>query len=205
MRKHYLRILATFFLLSTNALHSWDMFAEGKAAYYYPIDKNFRHIYEGNGIYGAELTAILNECVWLWGSVDYFTDQGEKIPHQSRTRITLVPISFGIKFGFPIAGNCKFYIGGGLSRIKVEINDHSPFLRKHSEYWDWGGVGKAGFLLPLCKDLYADIFTNFSFQQKRFKERNRGIYKHRSDMHGLIFGVGLGWHFGPYSQTYCLR
>jgi hypothetical protein len=196
MKKHFLAILALFFISAGN-LYSWDILAEGKAGYFYPSDNRFRKIYDGNGIYGGEISASIYDKLYAWGSADYFTAHGRSIGGHNRTRVTLIPISFGLKYFYPVS--CvDLYLGAGFTRTLLETHDQSPFVIKHVRNWDWGGIVKWGGIINLDHGFFVDLFTNYSFQKTDFKRKDGlVIYRHTADISGWTFGAGVGYRFGP--------
>lgn len=188
-------VLFGLFSLSTN-LNARDVLVEGKAAYFAPTDNKFRKIYSGGGIYGGEITVNLYDNLSGWLSADYFIKDGSSIGEHDSTRITLIPIGIGLKYFIPI--NCAdLYIGAGALGISVDMKDRSPFVIHHISKWGLGGIAKAGALFYIAEELFADLFTSYTYSELGFHQTDHGrVTRRHANLSGWSFGIGIGYRFG---------
>ena len=196
MSKYY-GILFSLLLLAASSVEGWQTLrGEVKAGYFYPTGDTFRKIYSGGGIYGGELSMPICDPLDVWISGSYFTRKGSSINLHHHTRIDLIPLAIGLKYYVP--WNCiDFYVGAGFQYTHLKTYDDSPFVIHEVEKW-WfpGGIAKVGAIIDLECNWFLDFFIDYSFLKMDFHKTHHGrVERHKADLSGWTFGVGLGYNF----------
>ena len=195
MRKKALLIFA-FLLLAATPLKAFDILTEVKGGYFYPTDKIFREIYSPNGIYGMEITTYAWDNYYIWIGADFFTNTGHSIGLEDPTSIYLVPLTFGLKYFYPVNRDVDLYAGLGFQGTYLKTIDDSPFVAHEVSNWDAGGIVKFGAILNMDKNFFIDLFTNYSYQKMDFQDTEGGFLEHfKVDLSGFTVGVGIGYRF----------
>lgn len=208
---------------------SWGINAEVRVAYYHPSSKRVRHIYgDGWADYQLELSksfkgfgGYLTKCgcdylegiEWRgWIGVSGFSRKGDSIGFHDKTRLQLIPISFGVKMFYPIFCNTKIFIGGAACYSLLRIRDHSEYVHEHIRKESWGGLFQSGITYDFCNWAYASFFFDYYFQRFHFHDDKISSFSGSSDsyllgsssryvdrydlnMNGYKVGVGLGISF----------
>ncbi len=189
------------FIILMSPLRATDAFIEGKAAYFYPTDHQFRKIYSGGGIYGLELTCQAWRHLYAWASADCFYQTGKSIGEKDSTHITFVPLGQGLKYLFPVSF-VDIYVGAGILETWAHIKDHSRYVIRSNTKWGIGGIAKIGALFNINKHFFIDVFTNYSYTKIDFHKTNHGsVIRHDADLSGFWFGGALGYRFGSGRPT----
>jgi len=185
-------------VLDCNYCCSDIVLVEAKAAYFHPTNRKICKIYSnGMGMYGAEATYLGWSCLYPWVSVDYMSRKGHSLGEHDPTRVTVVPLGFGLKFLQDI-GCTRFYLGAGALYSHIRMRDHSPFVFRAPSRWQWGGIWKIGLLVHPMDWFSIDLFTNYSYMKFDFHKRHEGeirVIRHDVDFSGWSFGGSIGMTF----------
>jgi len=200
-----LKLLRSFFALAffVSPLFSRDVILEFKGAYFLPTHCDFRHIYhDGSGLYGAELTAQLcNNKYWYgFASIDYFRKKGHSLGLCSPTKVSLLPLAFGLKYFVPMLCECAdFYLGLGFQPVHVSTTNCSKFVIEKQSRWGLGGIAKTGVYYYLPRNFLVDFFVDYSFVKVDCKNkchpRTGPVILRKANVSGAAFGVGVGYRF----------
>jgi len=172
------------------------IYTEAKAAYFHPTDKDFRKVYSGGGIYGFEVTGQAWRNIYAWGSGDYFHKSGSSIGSGNSSKITFVPLGFGLKYLFPMRF-VDIYAGAGMLTTYLHMKDDSPFVIHSVSKWGLGAVVKTGANFIIKKHFFIDLFTSYSFMKIGFHNTHHGkVIRHHADLSGWSIGGGVGYRFG---------
>lgn len=206
---------------------SWSITAEARVAYYRPSSKRVRHIYgDGWADYQLELSKsfkmlgglwkgcscrVLEDIEWrIWTGVSGFSRNGDSIGFHDKTKLQLIPISFGLKIFYPIFCNTKVFIGGAACYSLLRIHDHSEYVHEHIRKESWGGLFQSGITYDFCSWAHASVFFDYYFQRFHFHDDRLSSFSGSSDsygnssrfverfdlnMNGYKVGVGLGISF----------
>jgi hypothetical protein len=183
---------------------NWD--SEFRIAAFRPSFKRFRNIYGKWGTeYSFEASKSLCECYNLygWGSVGYMTKDGHSIVrpepnyfHHHRTRISMVPLNFGLKYMPNLFSCLDSYIGVGASCKFVRIRDHDSHLHRHTQKAAWGVVVKSGLRYNLWDCSYIDLFADYTYQRlSPHSKHHQGGHRHSVNVGGVSLGGGIGLSF----------
>lgn len=222
MKKSYLHLLflsvfSIAMLCASLSLHAFDLFneplgvkADFRVAYYSPSSSKVRKIY-GDG--WADYQVELSKDIWCdlrgYVGVSGFSQDGHSICQHDKTTIQLIPISFGLKYDFPIFNCTKLYIGGAACYSLLRIRDHSDYVHKHVNKNEWGGIVQSGISYKFWQCFELSIFADYYFQRFDFSKNSRisdsgygsyygrGGYVKRNNlnMNGYKVGGGLAFSF----------
>lgn len=192
MKKFFLLITCSLFITSIAAR---EIFVEIKGSGFFPTSHLFKKIYHSAGMIGAELT-VEGDCNFYgWFSVDYLRKSGLSLNGLSKTKVTYLPLGFGLKYLHPFCyGN--LYAGLGAIAARIHTHDFSPNVAPYYNKWGWGGILKLGVLYDLSCSVLVDVFVNYAFSRASSNNTfNNLVIPHTVKVNGVIFGVGLGYRF----------
>ncbi len=177
---------------------NWEV--EVRGAGVYPSSKRFRKIYSD---WAPEVQLEVARKVWgdslyAWANVSYLWRNGHSEPLHNKTNVSLVPISIGLKYLFPLTCDLNAYLGGGAAYSFLYVRDHSEFVRKRTTRRDWGGVIKSGLQYNLCNGFFIDFFADYLFQhfsKPHRDESHRNVETNSVNLNSLHLGLGLGMRF----------
>lgn len=173
-------------------LGNWGVEAKLRAAYFYPTEKLFREIYTDNLCeYQLEVSKDLWGPTVAWLNVGWFSKQGRSIGLNEKTRISLLPVSFGASYRFFLTSYMNIYLGAGVSYVYVQIKDDSDFVQKNNNKGSWGGVLKTGMQYYFTPCFFGDVFADYQYNHVKYSGHNR----HNAEVGGYKIGVGLGVRF----------
>ena len=180
---------------------------EFRVSYYYPNSSELRKIFNNGGI-NYQLTGTIPICpnfqgltrgVNLWTGVDYFSKTGHSIGFDEKAKITIIPITVGIKYFFPFFG-CRlpgnFYAAGGMKYYFLYTHNHSNKIRRNINRRGMGSIAEIGFITNIENNLIIDIFGSYS--SKSFGApsiSNPAIEGISLNVSGFNIGAGIGYKF----------
>lgn len=212
-----------FRLLSTDCIPDCetetDWTLEVRLAYYNLSSSVIKKIYTDDWLdYQVETAKRIHPFLEVWGGVCWASKHGHtrrtygSIDHKfrNRTRMSILPISLGLKFIYAIFPCVDAYAGVGIcysflkvkNRCKDHYSDwglsHSPFTR--SIYKNGlGAVFKIGFHYAMSQTTFLDFFTDYYAQGFHFSDKKRksnpNIFRRHLDVSGFKFGGGFGVYF----------
>lgn len=170
-----------------------------KFSYFYPSAQKFRDLYSSGLSYGLKYNSKVRRHFSLWAEVDFFSKKGKTIPSSScgyPTRITLIPLSTGLKFVYQKELFVP-YIGAGVEVTWMQVHTRSPFLVHKNSKWGIGGVFKAGVLLIPYSDFVLDFFIDYSLLTIKLAKPNHHpfVQVSKSNLDHFNFGTALGISF----------
>lgn len=171
---------------------NYGMELKFRAAYFYPIEGLFREIYTRNLCeYQLELSKDIVGPTTAWVNVGWFTKSGRSIGLNDKTRISLVPVSFGFNYKFCLTDCMNVYLGAGVSYVNVRIHDDSDFVHRHTNKGSWGGVIKTGIQYFFTQSLFGDVFADYQYNKLNVS----GFNRHDAQVGGYKIGAGIGVRF----------
>jgi len=179
---------------------------EFRPSYFCPTSKVFRQIFHGGVNYQITGTFPVyhGENEWLhgldiWGAVDYFSKKGHSTGLHTKTSITIVPLTLGIKYFFPSVGGdipVNFYAAGGMKYFFVHTRNHSSHVKKTINVNGMGGVVEAGFITLFKEHLVFDVFASYSFKTLSGpSSHNPAVESTQLNISGFNVGLGIGYEF----------
>lgn len=176
--------------------YGWDI--EFRANAFLPSSGRFRKIYSKSiREFQVETTKEIY-CFWAaWANVSWLSDNGQAINADDKTRVSIVPISFGLKYFLPITCHLNAYFGLGLAYafvdIKDNINSKDEEKRRHSD-GGFGGITKSGLRYSFDCMMFFDLFADYQFQRVRFSSKHCES-NHTANLSGWKLGGGIGYLF----------
>jgi hypothetical protein len=143
-----------------------------------------------NKIYGSsveyEIEWVMNQCFCsldAWINVNYLSKLGRAGDERTKTRLRILPVSFGIKRTFRFTDHFSLYAGLGANYTFAQGNFFSDFHHEHKQ--GWGFVAKGGLIWNFCNGLFVDIFGDYYYT---------GLTSHGDTVNigGFRGGIGLG-------------
>lgn len=188
-----------FFLmfLSLGILQATEWTTELRAGYFYPTSNLLRKIYHYGGVEGEiESTGAIDEDWQGWGNVGYFARKGRSLGLGDKTRVSIVPISAGVKYLLWPCECIRPYVGAGIAYTYLNTWDDSDFVRRHVKKGTIGFVIKSGAYVDLSCNFFLDCFLDYYYQRMNFhSDPDAGVQRHSVDVGGFKAGVGLGYAF----------
>lgn len=176
---------------------SRDVLLEFKAAYFLPTQSCVRNIYgNGGALYGPEVTfALCEDTNWYgFASADFFSKNGRSVGLCNPTKMNIAALALGLKYMIPYCyGDC--YIGLGFQPVRLKTDNCSPYVVQITSKWGFGGIGKLGTYIDLPRNLFIDLFIDYSFVTVGCDRCAGQTLPTKADISGAIFGLGLGYRF----------
>lgn len=169
-----------------------------RVAYYHPTSKRVREIYkDGWADYQVEISSQWKENWQLWTGVSGFSEKGRSTGFDDSTKLTLIPLSLGVKYIFDEICSTKFYVGAGACYSWLTIHDHSRYVHEHTRKKAFGGIFQFGAYYNVTESIFANAFVDYLYQRFHFPSESYSPYVKRNDlnMSGFKIGVGLGMSF----------
>ncbi len=195
MLKKIIILTIASYSLSCAALCNRETLVEVKGSGFIPTSNLYKHIYHSSGMIGGEITMNIHEHFYGWAAIDWTRKTGRSLIGLSRTKVSYLPISFGLKYFIP---NCHhdWYVGIGALAARIHTHDFSPNVAPFYTKWGWGAVAKLGVIVDVSPCLFFDFFVNGSWVQASSHNTNGGtVVPHRVKIHAAIVGMGLGYRF----------
>lgn len=195
---------------------NWTL--EVRGAYYRPSSKKLKQMYSQCLIdYQITFAKRVHNYCEVWGEFDWVKKKGtarhddlyDVSRFKDRSRISIIPVSLGLKLIYPIFRCVDVYLGAGVSYSFLRIKNHSkdeysyafsdlPF-KKLIHKQGVGGLFKAGLQFAMSDSTYLDFFADYYLQKFHFSHREdrqgRSLFKHHLDCSGFKFGAGFGVYF----------
>ncbi len=155
-----------------------------QGSYFHPSQTVFRDIYSSGLMYGFEIDKGVWKRIRVWFGARYFEKLGELTYTKERTRVNILPIGFGIKYGYHGKEKINLYAKMGL---RYNAFRESNVLGKVED-------GKIGFVfgigssLKISKKFFFDLFLDYSMC--KFKPADFNI-----QIGGFEAGLGFGYEF----------
>ncbi len=152
-------------------------------SYFSPSDPDFRSIYGGGPLFGAELSVGIAEDIDLRFSAGSFGRTGSLTYTLEETKLSLVPLGIGIDYYFGRRG-IKPYVGAGA----ILVFFHETNVLGDIKHQAIGGTIRAGVAAPLSGRLRADIRVAYSFCKMKPADFEFSVG-------GFEAGAGLAYSF----------
>jgi len=196
---------------SQQAKHSSDRsanrFIEANFRYFQPSSCILQEIYGKNWIdYQVKFSASLmpRKDFWrglhAWFAINYAGKSGRSINGGEKTKIQLVPLSFGLRFvgDLGIANGCtQYYFGTGLKYYFMEINNTSQFVEPCISRSSLGGVAEAGLYFLVGEHIAFNLMLDYSFIRFSCPKKSciENVQRFPLKASGIAVGGGIGLRF----------
>ncbi len=158
---------------------------EGTLSYYAVTDSLFKDLYgSGDLMFGFNLAYDVLPALELRGEISYFSDQGTMTLTEETIKLTIVPLSLGLRYKAFNFSNFALYLGAGLGsyqyKERARIGDTSgSALGMHVE----GGLN-----IFLSRKVHFDVFV-------RYVKATAEPYDEKIELGGLNTGIGIAYVF----------
>lgn len=180
--------------LENKYLAPLPIYIEGKIGGFVPLSHKFQKIYSRVEFLGGfEATYALTDAISAWASVSYVWDHGSSRGLHYSSKMSLIPLGFGLKYFLPsCCGN--IYVGGGAQYTRLHTHDDSPYVIRHVNQWGWGAIAKVGKLICFSNRFFVDLFAEYSYLNMSFhKSHHETVHRHDADLSSLTVGLGIAY------------
>jgi hypothetical protein len=191
------RYTSALFLFTSIQILSNQVLLEFKTAYFVPVDKHVRAIFDhGGALFGPEITFQLceNNNWYGFASIDFLTKKGRSIGLCNRTHMRTIPLGFGVKYMVPFC-YADFYVGAGIQPIHLKTVNCSPFVMQKTSKWGVGAIFKVGAYINLPHNFCVDLFFDYTISRIGCDKCVTSVIPLRVELDGVLFGMGLGYWF----------
>lgn len=180
--------LTTFSHLDAATVTCKDV--EFKVGYFYPISPRLREIFPGIRLmYQIEYTRHLSPNYGAWFNISLYPDNGHSTCEKNDIKISLVPLSAGIKFFFKCFDCVDLSIGGGGAYYFLKTrNEGCPCIGRYTSDHNFGAVLNAQLNFPFGCNRFASIFADYLFLPL---DAPGGCH----NLGGIVVGAALGMGF----------
>ena len=149
---------------------------ELKLGYFRFGDHHLRKVYRQDAL-DTQLTASIPLWKWLnlYTGISYISREGRTRPKHHHTKITILPLSLGLRAIVRVAHDVDYYLALGPRYFYVH-------QKHHSNHNTLGGFINTGFLVHFRKNLFIDFFSEYSLSSS-------------PQVGGLTVGGGMGYQF----------
>lgn len=169
---------------------------EIKPAYFYFQDNTFRHIYgHGACLTSFEADIRLKQDLRIWAEAGYLYKTGHvKSAYNAKAKITLVPVSFGLKYFVNLPKGIHIYAKIGPNWYYCKTKQNYAYVPSKITKKGYGATFGIGGLIYVGKDFYLDLFSNYLYDKKEFTDptSNSRIKRYFG---GATAGLGIGYQF----------
>ncbi len=167
------------------------------------IPKNIYGSAWGSFQFKLSVSLIQNSDLWkrlyAFAAINYTTKGGRSTNGNQKTRIRLIPISFGLRFIQPasaINNRLSVYAGLGIQAIIERVNNDSAFVDRKAHKSGVGGIAELGFYFHPCQKGLIILGLDYSFTRLGcYKPCTENVIGFSSKTSGIGFHVGLGAAF----------
>jgi len=181
MKKLFLSF--TIIILISGFTHATDFSLELKGSYFSPSEEAFKDIYGGGFTFGGELTAVIWNNLQVWVEGSYYSGEGQLTYTEEETSLRIVPFGGGLKYRLPV-GKFNIYGGFGMSYYQYKETNVLGEVSKGGI----GYVGKIGVVIKVTKNLFFDLFGEYTYCKMTPAEFTINIG-------GISAGIGFGYEF----------
>jgi len=184
-----LLILGTFGPLQADFCMSLEgTTIEARVAGLFPSGGLFREIY-GDCIdcYEIEASTPIYGCFDAWANIDWMSQLGGQTRDTRFTRISIVNLSFGLKYPYMLSDNLIAYVGIGPSFGIIRVHNELSNSHRNAMRVAVGGVFKTGLQYYANEHLFFDLFFDYLYQPSQFNTH--------ADVGGSKLGLGVGYRF----------
>lgn len=196
-----------------------DWTLEVRGACFYPSSKLVRHEFSSCWLdYQVEASKRIYHHIDVWAGVSWMGKRGHRDDYdfgiRERTKLSIVPISIGFKFVYPLGCGFHAYLGAGACYAFLTMKNDSdyssyersliedlPAFKKHIHKNSVGGIAKVGIQYEMGSSTFLDIFADYltlRFNLSDILTQNQAgnaVFRNKFNCSGFKFGIGLGVYF----------
>jgi hypothetical protein len=129
-----------------------------KGSFFSSENATFRDVYGSAFKIGLEGGMPIAESFSVWAGLDYVHKTGALTLTQEETKVTLIPLSAGVRYEIPAGTNLRFHLGAGIQ--EVFFTEDSVLGTTHESAL--GFIAKAGGVYRLTDAVGAGVFVAWS-------------------------------------------
>jgi hypothetical protein len=157
MKKAALIVLGVW-LFGGVALAAAGVRVEVKGAFYSSADANFRDIYGGAMKFGLEGGLGISKNLAAWAGLDYVHKTGTLAISNEETKVSIIPVSAGVRYEIPYGEKLRFHVGAGLQMVL--FSEDAPLGTTSKS--GFGLIATAGGMYQVSSKVSAGLFINWS-------------------------------------------
>lgn len=193
-----MRKWSIFFLLTAGVVSAEPGkpigFVSFKPSYFYPQDKNFRHLYKGGYLPLGEIGFMLPKRFFLSveGGCFHKRKRLTSADLTFSTSVTVVPLSLYAGYIFAQGSFWDLYAKAGPNAVYAKTHITVPGLPSNKREWTFGGSFGAGAKFYFYRGFFVELFLNYLYDKKEIHDSGDRFSVY---MGGLQAGGGLGYRF----------
>ena len=155
-----------------------------KVSSFSPADADFKSIYGGGMTYGGELSFAAGKSLEFWLGASTFSKTGKTSYTLEETKLSLIPISAGMKLKIMLSKSISPYIAVGAEYVLYKESNAIGSVSASG----FGFIGKGGLFVQVADFFGLDAhlaYSSCTITSTDFK----------FDVGGLEFGAGLVFIF----------
>jgi len=162
--------------------------ADGPAAtlrggWFWPSDPDFKTIYGSGAIWGLEGAWLLGGHFEPWLSADLFTKQGHMVPSGEETRIWLIPVAAGLRYGGRVG---PVWLYAGVGAVYHFFKETAPIGTATDGALS--PTGEAGGRIVLSRHWELGLSARYTHSRLQPQELS-------FDVGGIRAALGIGYRF----------
>lgn len=181
--------LALLFLCGTPLFAMGETTLELRGAAFFHSSDRFKAIYGRVGpSVQVEAATPVYRCFDGFANIDWSAQSGRSKGFHNKTHVSIVNLSFGLKYPYQICENLTAYVGIGPSISRIVLDNHYNNHDRRCVYKiAVGGIIKTGIYYSINCDWFLDVFVDYLYQPVH--------YHTHIDMGGFKTGAGIGYKF----------
>ena len=171
---------------------------EFRASYFFPFSKIVRDlVHSGGANIALEATIPVWRKLNVWTGIDYFSRSGRMTDIDASVHLTIVPVTVGLKYIYPLRQYYGIYGGAGVRYYFVEMVNRLEPIYRTVHRSGVGGIIEIGNMFYIGEHFVIDIFTAFSFTKVNGigGDLPPNATSTSIDVGGWNIGAGLGYKF----------
>ncbi len=160
---------------------------QGRVGGQYNTSSRFRSIY-GNWspVYQIEVSSGNWNGLYGWLNGGWTGSDGHTRGLHTKTEVSIVPLSAGLKYAFYKNRYAFLYIGAGAALSHLYLHNHSDDVTRYTKQWHWGAVAKSGARFFLPAGTFIELFVDYNYLPF-------SIHSDTVNVGGLLIGASFGW------------
>ena len=118
---------------------------------------------------------------------------------REKTKISILPVTLGVKYFFPPMGRrvpINFYVASGMKYYFVHTHNDSSFVEQNIHAHGMGGMVEGGLIAVLKQHLVLDLFASGSFKTLKGPSKSPPTAEGTSlNVSSFNIGGGIGYKY----------
>lgn len=174
---------------------------EGDASVFFPTDNVMQKVYgtlwQNYGIMVSHLQPLWGgaQPLSFFGQVNYIFSRGYSEGGDERTRIQLVPLTFGLQWIQPVTDGIELFVGAAPRYYFMKIENDSPYVPCTVKDKGCGFYCSFGSFIVPREHFMITLFVDYSYMKFKAPAAQTGLVSFATPVSGFSLGGGLGWNF----------